>query len=506
MTPLTGQRLAVAFTALMFVNAMSSVDATIVATAAPTITAELGRLTLLPWLSTAYLLAQIGTIPIYGKLGDVYGRKRVLLAAAGMFLVASMCCGLAQSMPQLVAFRALQGAGAGGLAGLSMALVADIAPPAKLGRYLGYAGLVYALTFVLGPLTGGLFVDHLSWRWAFFVNLPAGLIGGSLVWLLVPNPRAGGHRRVDYIGAVLLATVTTTIVLVASWGGVEFEWGSVMIVLLVVLAVAAVAAFLSWERRAPEPLLPLRILRDRTVALATLTNLLATTGLGAAIVFLPVVFQAVCGVDATESGALLIPLGLATALTTAVVGRVTEHVGGAKAIPAAGMLLMCVAFAVLGTIDAGTSALFVSAAGLLAGIGVGCVLQTMLHVVQSSVPPAHVGISTSTVMLGRLSGSALGVALFGGLFNRGLDDRLSGIAGFDLASVRGDPQTINGLDVVVRTAVTEAFADALAGAFRVFVVILALGLLTVLAQRGAVVRNRLATVRDREAVPAAAPR
>ena len=189
MTPLAGARLTIAFTALMFVNAMSSVDATIVATAAPTITAELGRLSLLPWISTAYLLAQIATIPLYGKLGDVYGRRRFLLLAAALFLVASMCCGLAQTMPQLVAFRAVQGAGAGGLAGLSMALVADIAPPAKLGRYLGYAGLVYALTFVLGPLSGGLFVDHLSWRWAFFINLPAGLLGGSVVLALDPQRR-----------------------------------------------------------------------------------------------------------------------------------------------------------------------------------------------------------------------------------------------------------------------------------------------------------------------------
>jgi EmrB/QacA subfamily drug resistance transporter len=509
MTRLAGPRLAVAFTALMFVNAMSSVDATIVATAAPTITAELGRLSLLPWISTAYLLAQIASIPLYGKLGDVYGRQRLLVVAASLFLVASMCCGLSQTMPQLVAFRALQGAGAGGLAGLSMALVADIAPPAKLGRYLGYAGLVYALTFVLGPLTGGLFVDHLSWRWAFFINLPAGLIGGGLVVALVRNVPSTVRRRIDYFGAALLATTTTTLVLLTSWGGVEYDWASPAILALAAIVIASAAGFLAWERRAPEPLLPLARLRDRVVALATLTNLIAGMGFTALIVFLPVLFQAVAETAATESGLLLIPLGLATALTTVAAGRVVERFGGAKAVPTVGMLLMMVAYALLGTIDGDTPATFASTAGLLAGVGVGCVMQTLLHVVQRSVPFAHLGVTTSTVMLGRLSGSALGVALFGALFNNRLADRLSDRAGVDLTQVRGDPDSVRRLDDATRRFVSEAFADALSGAFRVFVVVMGVGLLTVLAQRGAVLRQRLRSsgieITDRAASPEAVP-
>jgi EmrB/QacA subfamily drug resistance transporter len=505
-TTLHGRRLVVAFTALLFVNTMSGVDSTIVATAAPTITADLGRLALLPWLSSAYLLAQIGTIPLYGALGDRFGRKRVLLAAAALFLLASMLCGLAQSMPQLVASRALQGAGAGGLAGLTMALVADIAPPAKLGRYLGYAGLVFALTFIVGPLTGGLFVDHLSWRWAFFINLPAGLLGGAFVLALVPSARASAARTIDFAGIALLAATTTTMVLATSWGGVEYAWDSPVMVFLVAVALVAAIGFVAWERRAPNPLIPLAVVRDRTIALAIVSNFISGCGFTTAIVFLPVMFQAVAGMNATESGALLIPLGLGTALTTAAVGRIVEHAGGAKAIPALGMLLAIGAYAVLGTITVDSTAAYAATAGVFLGIGVGCVFQTMLFIVQRSVTIVHLGIVSSTVMLARLFGSALGVALFGSIFNNHLDGSFTGLLDLDLASLRGDPETIAALEPALRHDVSEAFADALAAGFRVFVVVMFVGLVSVVLQRASVIRSRItAPVTDLAGVPTVVP-
>ncbi len=365
-----------------------------------------------------------------------------------------------------------------------MALVADIAPPAKLGRYLGYAGLVFALTFVVGPLTGGLFVDHLSWRWAFFINLPAGLLGGAFVLALVPSARASAARTIDFAGIALLAATTTTTVLATSWGGVEYDWDSPVMLFLVAAAIAAAIGFVAWERRAPNPLIPLAVVRDRTIALAIVSNFIAGCGFTTAIVFLPVMFQAVAGMNATESGALLIPLGLGTALTTAAVGRIVEHAGGAKAIPALGMMLAIGAYAVLGTITVDSTAAYAATAGVFLGIGVGCVFQTMLFIVQRSVTIVHLGIVSSTVMLARLFGSALGVALFGSIFNNHLDGSFTGLPDLDLASLRGDPETIAALEPALRHDVSEAFADALAAGFRVFVVVMFVGLVSVVLQRG----------------------
>jgi EmrB/QacA subfamily drug resistance transporter len=489
---LSGARLAGAFTALMVVNTMSAVDTTIVSTAAPTITSDLGRLSLLPWISTAYLLAQIGTIALYGKLGDLYGRKRVFLTAATLFLVASVLCGAAQSMPQLVAFRFLQGAGAGGLTGLAMAIVADIAPPSKVGRYLGYAGLVYAFTSVLGPLTGGLFVDHLSWRWAFYINLVPGLVGGAFVIALVPSQQKERIRhKVDVLGAFLLAATTTALVLATSWGGSEYDWTSPVIVLLVLAIGGAGGAFVYWEGRAPEPLVPLRMLRERTVALSIGANLVAGAAFTAGIVFLPILYQAVIGRDATESGLLLIPLGLATALSTVVAGQIVDRYGGVKLIPAIGMVSMAIAYAALSTVDADTTAGFGATCALFVGIGVGCVMQTLLHVVQRSVPTANLGIATSSVMLGRIMGSALGVALFGAIFNARLEPALAAISGVDPDDIHGDPASIGDLSAGLRRAVAAAFADALAGGFTAMVAISLLGLGTVLALRARVMRGRI---------------
>jgi EmrB/QacA subfamily drug resistance transporter len=503
---LSGRRLVGAFVALMVVNTMSGVDSTIVATAAPTITSDLGRLSLLPWISTAYLLAQIGTIALYGKLGDLYGRKRVFLSATSLFLVASMLCGAAQSMPQLVAFRFLQGAGAGGLTGLAMALVADIAPPSKVGRYLGYAGFVYAFTSVLGPLTGGLFVDHLSWRWAFYVNLVPGLVGGAFVIALVPSQLKERIRhQLDLVGAFLLAATTTALVLVTSWGGSEYEWTSPVIVALIVAILGAGGAFVLWEQRAPEPLVPLGVLRERTVALSIGANLVAGAAFTAGIVFLPVLYQAVIGRDATASGLLLIPLGLATALATIVAGQIIDRYGGVKVIPAIGMVSMAVAYAALSTVDAGTTAAFAATCACFVGIGVGCVMQSLLHVVQRSVPVENLGIATSSVMLGRIMGSALGVALFGAIFNARLEPALATISGVDPDDVHGDPASIRELSAGVRHAVAAAFADALAGGFAALVAVSLLGLGMVLALRAHVMRGRIEALvePDAQVAPAA---
>jgi EmrB/QacA subfamily drug resistance transporter len=491
MATLTGRRLTVAFAALMFANAMSAMDATIVSTAAPTITSDLGRLSLLPWITTAYMLAQVGTVGLHGKLGDLLGRKRVFIAAVLVFLGASVLCGLAQTMPQLIAFRTLQGLGAGGVAGLAMATVADIVPPARLGRFLGYAGLVFGVTSVLGPLAGGLFVDHLSWRWAFFINVPIGLLAIAVIHFLVSTP-PGTRRQIDVVGAVLLASTTSTLVLFTSWAGVEHDWGSPVIIGLGAMALLSAALFVGRELTVAEPLVPLRVLRERTVALAIAANFVAGTAFMPGIVYLSVTYQAVLGRDATVAGFLLIPLGLSTALSTVVVGRIVERFGGAKVIPAIGMVTMGVAFAALGTLDADSSVTFLAACGALAGLGVGCVMQTMLHVVQRSVPPENLGVSTSSVILGRILGGTLGVAYVGAVFNSRLAREIARVPGIEVSEMKGDSASVAQLTPGVRDAVTDAFADALAAGFRALVPIMVIGLLTVLVQRSSVLARRLA--------------
>lgn len=493
-THLHGARLVAAFVGLMVGNTMSGLVSTIVATAAPTIVADLGSLSLLPWLATSYLLTQIATMPVYGKLGDLYGRKRVFLVAVGVFVAASVLCGAAQSLGQLVAFRALQGAGAGGLTGLAMALVADITPPRKQGRFLGYAGLVFAVTSTVGPLAGGLFVDHLSWRWAFFVNVPSAVVSIVLVTLLVPEAPRVPRASLDVVGAALLAGITTSIVLVLSWGGVEHAWGSPVIVLLSATAALLAVLFVTHERRVSEPVLPLRVFRERQVGVAVACNLLAGTAFFGAVVFLPVFFQAVSGERATASGMLLVPLAVSTALTTVAVGEIVDRVGGAKLFPVVGMVFAAVGFTVLGRLEASTSAAAASAAGLLVGIGVGCVMQVLLLVVQRSVRGTDLGVATSTTVLGRIFGGAVGVAVLGTVFNRSLVREIDAGAAagvVDASRLQGDPASIAALPDSVRDAVVDAFAAALATTFRAAVPIMLAGFVVALLLPARVVRARL---------------
>jgi EmrB/QacA subfamily drug resistance transporter len=448
--PLTGSTLALAFTGLMLGNTMAGIDATIVATAAPTITSELGRLSLLPWIATSYLLAQTASMPLYGKLGDLYGRRRVFLGAIGVFLLGSVLCGAAQSMAQLVAFRALQGAGAGGLTGVTMALVADIAPPARLGRLLGLTGLAFAVSSVIGPLAGGLFVDHLTWRWAFYVNVPGGLLAVAVVAATVPAFRPGIAHRLDVLGAGLLMTTTTALVLVASLGGVEVAWSSPVIVGLAAGAVALGAAFVAWEQRAREPVLPLALFRSRAVSVAVAANLVAGVSFFGAVVYLPVFFQEVAGRGATESGALLIPFALSTALSTFAVGELVDRGAPIRWFPVIGMCASAVGFLLLSRVEARTGVAVLSALGVLVGMGVGGVMQVLLLVVQRSAPPRDLGVATSATVMARIVGASLGVATLGAVFN---NRREAGVAVADaLAStfLAAVPIMLVGLAIALR--------------------------------------------------------
>src|SRR4051812_11504068 len=334
---LTPRQLWLSFGGLLLAMLLASLDQTIVATALPTIVGDLGGIDQLSWVVTAYMLAATVTIPLWGRVSDLYGRKRLFQAAIVVFLAGSALSGAAQSLGELIAFRALQGLGAGGLMTLAMAIVADIIAPRERGRYQGYIQMVFVLASVAGPLLGGFFADEASWRWGFYVNLPIGAIALAGITTQLDLPVRHEKHRIDYLGAALLAGALTTILLVTTWGGDRYAWPSPEILGLGAAALALLVGFVLQERRAAEPILPLQLFRDRVFVVVSATLFAATLALFAAIVFLPVFLQTVTGASAEESGLLLLPLLLSTTVTTAVVGRVISRTGRYKVFPAVGL-------------------------------------------------------------------------------------------------------------------------------------------------------------------------
>ena len=333
---LTGRALATVFVALMLGMFLAALDQTIVSTALPTIVGDLGGLSHLSWVVTSYLLASTVSTPIYGKLGDMYGRKPVFLAAIVIFLAGSMLAGLSQSMDQLIAFRFLQGAGAGGLMVTAQAIIGDIVPPRERGRYIGLIGGVFAVASVAGPLLGGFFVDQISWRWVFYVNMPVGLIAILIVIFKLQLRTPHNRHRIDYLGATLLSGGVGALILLTSWGGVEYGWGSATIVGLGVLGAVLLAAFLWQERRAQEPIVPLTLFRSRIFNLAS--GMGATIGMAmfGAIVFIPLYLQLVYGSSATKSGLQMLPLMLGLLTAAILSGRAISRLGRYRMFPIAG--------------------------------------------------------------------------------------------------------------------------------------------------------------------------
>jgi EmrB/QacA subfamily drug resistance transporter len=408
------------FGAVLVCMLLASLDQTIVGTALPSIAAQLGGMAQLTWVVTAYLLAVTATTPLWGKFGDLYGHRVVMSVAICVFLLGSALCGVAWDMPSLIAFRALQGIGAGGLIVLAMAVVATIVSPRERGKYQGYIQAVFTLSSVSGPLVGGLFVDYASWRWVFYVNLPLGVLAVFIIASMLPRSERHTEHRLDWLGATLLVTAICSLLLITEWGGREFAWESVEIAGLAVVCVAALGGFLLQERRHPEPIVPLGLFRNSVVRVTVVVLLAATACFFAASVFLPVYLQTVRGLAAAESGLLLLPMLLAITLTTAVCGRLVTKTGRYKVFPVAGTALMALAMFLFSTLDAGSNPVLASVYMVIMGVGFGAVGQIMIVAVQNVVPREQLGVTTATANLFRSLGGSMGVAVFGVVFAAGV--------------------------------------------------------------------------------------
>jgi EmrB/QacA subfamily drug resistance transporter len=477
----------VTFAGLLLAMLLASLDQTIVSTALPTIVGDLGGIDQLSWVVTAYLLAATVTIPLWGRMSDLYGRKRLFQAAIVVFLLGSALSGTAQSLGELIAFRALQGLGAGGLMTLAMASVADIISPRERGRYQGYIQMVFVVASVAGPLLGGLFADHLSWRWVFYVNLPIGAVALTVISATLPPTATGRRPRIDWLGAALIAGAITALLLVTTWGGREYAWDSAEVVGLAVAAVAMLVAFVARERRAPEPILPPRLFRDPVFDVVSAVLFLTTCAFFAAIVFTPLYLQVVTGASATDSGLLLLPMLLAGTASTAISGRLISRTGRYKRFPVAGLAIMAVGLFLLAQMDTGTARATTALYLVVFGLGFGMVSQVLTVAIQNAVDRRDIGIATGSANLFRALGGSVGVAVFGAVFAARLDTWLprsvpSG-AGIDPQSVQASPASLAAMPAAVRGGIADAVAHSLHTVFLVAVPVALLAFAVVLLLR-----------------------
>jgi EmrB/QacA subfamily drug resistance transporter len=467
------RRVRVIFGALLLVLFLASLDQTIVATALPTIVGDLGGLEHISWVVTAYLLSSTIVGPIYGKLGDLYGRKIVLQTAIVIFLIGSALCGLSQNMAELIAFRAVQGLGGGGLIVVTIAVIGDIIPPRERGRYQGFFGAVFGVSTVIGPLLGGFFVDNLSWRWIFYVNIPIGILAFVVIGATFRPHVAQVSHKIDYAGAVTLAGALTSIVLFTTFGGTTFPWASWQVIGLIALSAVLVPLFIWIESRAAEPILPLELFRNRVFRVASAVGFIVGLALFGAITYLPLFLQVVKGATPTRSGLELTPLMAGLLVSSIVSGQLITKTGRYKPFPIIGTFITAIGMALLSQLDSGTSQAYTIGAMAVVGIGLGMTMQVLVLASQNAVDYRLLGVATSGSTLSRQIGGSIGVAVFGTIFvnrlNTELASRLGGAQGLPSSA---NPASIKHLPPEVHTRYLEAFTSALSPVFVVAAVLM----------------------------------
>ncbi|WP_329068651.1 MFS transporter [Streptomyces sp. NBC_01429] len=462
----------VAIGALLLGMLLAALDQTIVSTALPTIVSDLGGLDHLSWVVTAYLLASTAATPLWGKLGDQYGRKKLFQTAIVIFLIGSALCGLSQNMAQLIGFRALQGLGGGGLIVLSMAIVGDLVPPRERGKYQGLFGAVFGTTSVLGPLLGGFFTQQLSWRWVFYINLPVGVVALLVIAAVLHIPVHRAKHTIDYLGTFLIASVAVCLVLVASLGGTTWPWGSARIIGLALLGLVLLAVFIHVERRAVEPVLPLRLFRIRTFTLVAVISFIVGFAMFGAMTYLPTFLQVVQGVTPTMSGVHLLPMVLGLLITSTLSGQIVSRTGRWKVFPILGTGITALGLLLLHHLTEFSGTWLMSAYFFVFGAGLGLVMQVLVLVVQNAVNYRDLGVATSGATFFRSIGASFGVAVFGTIFANLLRDKLTDALagralppGVDVGRLSADPQSLGGLPASLRAPVLHAYATSITDVF-----------------------------------------
>jgi EmrB/QacA subfamily drug resistance transporter len=502
----THRQIMVIFGALMLGMLLAALDQTIVSTALPVIVGQFHSLNRLSWVVSAYLVASTVTTPLYGKISDLYGRKPVFLSAIAVFLVGSVFTGLAQNMTELIAFRFVQGAGAGGLMTLAMTIIADIIPPRHRGRYQGYLGSVFMLSSVIGPFLGGFITQHFSWRWIFYINIPLGVVALFMISAVLHLPRHRVQHRIDWTGATLLTGGVACLLLALTWGGTEYAWGSATILSLFAGAVAALAAFLFVEQRASEPIIPLRLFRNRTVAFGTAASAVVGLAMFAAIIYMPLFLQVVRGMSPTNSGFQLTPLMVGLIITTVIIGRRITKTGHYRFYPVFGSAVMAGSMALLSTMSPSTPTWVTFAYMAVLGAGIGACMQVLILAVQNAVEPADLGTATGLSSFLRSLGGVFGVALGGTILTNRLAHNLAPLKAkfaaatkaaaahgsatgakpahpLDLSALHGKPAAIHHLPAVIRIPVVHAFANSLDTVFLVGVPVVIVALVVCLGIR-----------------------
>lgn len=491
------------FAGLMVTMLLASLDQTIFSTALPTIVGELNGVDHMLWVTTAYILASTIMLPVYGKLGDLIGRKGLFIGAISLFIVGSIVGGMAQDMTWLIIGRAIQGLGGGGLMILSQAIIADVVPARERGRYMGIMGGVFALSSVAGPLLGGWFTEGIGWRWAFWMNIPLGILAIASAAFFLRLPKVEHDRpKLDFAGMGLLALASTGLVLVTTWGGSTYAWDSITIIALIAATIVAAVAFVLVERTAAEPIMPLTLFRDRNFNLTTIAGLITGIAMFGALAYLPTYLQMVTGVNATEAGFLMIPMMAALLISSIVTGQLVSKTGRYKWMPIVGTTIVAVALVLLSTMTPELPIWILCTFLAVMGLGLGMSMQILILIVQNSFPVSQVGTATASNNYFRQIGASLGSAIVGSLFVAKLTDLLgtrlpaaAGGAGADTNSFT--PAAVRALPKPVRDIVISSYNDALTPVFLYMVPLVVIAVILLLF----VQEKPLATTIERDALP-----